>query len=199
MARTQAANFEQRREAIMATAARLYARRGFLGASVSEIAAACKTSKSLIYHYYPSKEDILFDVMDSHVQSLVKAAREIEAGPASAEDRIRAIAVALMKLYAGAEPNQKVLLNELGNLPDERRSIIVEHQRQLLDIMDRLLLEARPDLANDKPHRRALTMMFFGMLNFTHTWLNQSGPISGSEIAMMAANIFIAGLRMEIE
>ncbi len=199
MARTQAADFEQRREAIMETAARLYARRGFLGASVSEIAAACKTSKSLIYHYYPSKEDILFDVMDSHVQSLVEAAREIEVRPAPAKDRICAIAVALMKLYAGAEPNQKVLLNELGNLPDGRRKIIVEHQRQLLDIMDRLLLETRPDLADNKPRRRALTMMFFGMLNFTHTWLNQSGPISGSEIAMMAANMFIAGLGMPAE
>lgn len=198
MARTQAADFEQRREAIMETAARLYARRGFLGASVSEIAAACKTSKSLIYHYYPSKEDILFDVMDSHVQSLVEAAREIEIGSAPAEERIREIAVVLMKLYAGAEPNQKVLLNELGNLPEERRQIIVEHQRQLLDIMDRLLLEARPDLADDKPRRRALTMMLFGMLNFTHTWLNQSGPLSGSEIALMAADIFIAGLKSPI-
>jgi AcrR family transcriptional regulator len=194
MARTQAADFEQRREAIMETAAKLYADRGFLGASVSEIAAACKTSKSLIYHYYPSKEDILFDVMDSHVQTLVEAARAIEIGSGATGDRIRAIAVALMKLYAGAEPNQKVLLNELGNLPAERRAVIVEHQRQLLDIMDRLLLEAKPGLADNKPKRRALTMMFFGMLNFTHTWFHQSGPISGTDVALMAANMFIAGL-----
>lgn len=194
MARTQAADFEQRREAIMETAAKLYADRGFLGASVSEIAAACKTSKSLIYHYYPSKEDILFDVMDSHVQTLVEAARAIEIRSGATGDRIRAIAVALMKLYAGAEPNQKVLLNELGSLPAERRAVIVEHQRQLLDIMDRLLLEVKPDLADNKPKRRALTMMFFGMLNFTHTWFHQNGPISGTDVALMAANMFIAGL-----
>ena len=194
MARTQAADFEQRREAIMETAAKLYAERGFLGASVSEIASACKTSKSLIYHYYPSKEDILFDVMDSHVQSLVEAAREIESGTEPVDGKIRSVAVALMILYAGAEPNQKVLLNELGNLPPERRVIIVDHQRQLLDLMDRLLLEIRPDLTNDKPRRRALVMMFFGMLNFTHTWFDQNGPISGTQIAMMAADMFIAGL-----
>jgi AcrR family transcriptional regulator len=197
MARTQAAEFEQRREAIMDVAAKLYAERGFLGASVSEIAIACKTSKSLIYHYYPSKEDILFDVMDSHVQSLVEAARRIEKEPRLVEKRIRDIARVLMALYAGAEANQKVLLNELGNLPPERRSVIVDHQRQLLDIMDRLLLEARPDLKDDKPRRRATVMMFFGMLNFTHTWFDQDGPISGAEVAMIAANMFIAGLRSE--
>lgn len=180
----------------METAAKLYAERGFLGASVSEIAAACKTSKSLIYHYYPSKEDILFDVMDSHVQSLVEAARVIETGAGTAENRIRSIAAALMKLYAGAEANQKVLLNELGNLPEERRKIIVDHQRQLLDIMDRILVEIRPDLVDEKPRRRALTMMFFGMLNFTHTWFDQNGALGGSEVASMAAGMFIAGLKL---
>ena len=179
----------------MDTAAKLYAQRGFLGASMSEIAAACKTSKSLIYHYYPSKEDILFDVMDSHVQSLVEAARRIEDGKGRVDAKIRTIADALMKLYAGAEANQKVLLNELGNLPLERRSIIIEHQRLLLDIMDRLLLEARPDLGESKPLRRATVMMFFGMLNFTHTWFDQTGPVSGADVAKMAANMFIAGLK----
>ena len=194
MARTQAADFAQRRDAIMATAAKLYAEHGFAGASVAEIAAACKTSKSLIYHYYPSKEDILFDVMDSHVRSLVVAAGEIEAGTQTASAKIAGIAAALMKLYAGAESNQKVLLNELGNLPGERRAIIVDHQRQLLDIMDRLLIAIRPDLIADKPRRRALTMMFFGMLNFTHTWFDQTGPITSSEIATMAADMYIAGV-----
>lgn len=179
----------------MDTAAKLYAQRGFLGASMSEIAAACKTSKSLIYHYYPSKEDILFDVMDSHVQSLVEAARRIEDGEGQPDAKIRAIADALMKLYAGAEANQKVLLNELGNLPPERRSIIIEHQRLLLDIMDRLLLEVRPDLSASKPLRRATVMMFFGMLNFTHTWFDQTGPVSGADVAKMAANMFIAGIK----
>jgi len=63
MARTQAADFEQRREKIVERAAQLFAERGFLGASIADLAKACKTSKSLIYHYYSSKEEILFDVM----------------------------------------------------------------------------------------------------------------------------------------
>ena len=73
MARTQAADFAARRAAIVEKAAALYAERGFLGASIADLAKACRTSKSLIYHYYPSKEDILFDVMHSHVRSLLDA------------------------------------------------------------------------------------------------------------------------------
>src|SRR6185437_11202433 len=63
MARTQAPDYEERRNAMLEKAAELYAERGFLGASLADLAASCRTSKSLIYHYYPSKEDILFDVM----------------------------------------------------------------------------------------------------------------------------------------
>ncbi|WCT72464.1 TetR/AcrR family transcriptional regulator [Sphingomonas naphthae] len=194
MARTQAADYDQRREAITATAAGLYARHGFLGASVSQIAAACKTSKSLIYHYYPSKEDILFDVMDLHVQSLVQAAREIDEGAGSPREKIALLARALMDRYAGAEDQHKVLLNELINLPPERRAIIVEHQRNLLDIFDRLLSEAQPGLGDDHPRRRALTMLFFGMVNWTHTWFDPSGPLQGATIADMASTMFLHGV-----
>jgi len=194
MARTQAADFDKRRESIMETAAGLYARKGFLGASVAEIAAACETSKSLIYHYYPSKEDILFDVMDSHVQSLTEAARIIDETEDDPSEKVRRIAAALMVLYAGHEANQKVLLNELSNLPLDRRTVIVDHQRQLLDLMDAVLLSLRPDLDNDRPRRRALVMMFFGMLNWTHTWFDPAGPVKNSEIADIASGMFLAGL-----
>ncbi len=194
MARTQAADFDKRREAIMDTAAGLYASKGFLGASVAQIAAACHTSKSLIYHYSPSKEDILFDVMDSHVQSLVEAARAIDEVEPDPANKVRRIAAALMLLYAGHEANQTVLLNELGNLPDERRAIIVDHQRQLLDLMDGVLLALRPDLEDAKPRRRALVMMFFGMINWTHTWFDPAGGINNAEIAEMASSLFLAGV-----
>ncbi|TCM02914.1 TetR family transcriptional regulator [Sphingomonas sp. PP-CC-3G-468] len=178
----------------MDTAAGLYASKGFLGASVAEIAAACQTSKSLIYHYYPSKEDILFDVMDSHVQSLVEAARAIDNTESDPVAKVHRIAAALMALYAGHEANQKVLLNELGNLPADRRAIIIDHQRQLLDLLDTVLLALRPDLADDKARRRTLVMMLFGMLNWTHTWFNPAGAIKNHEIAEMASSMFLAGL-----
>ena len=50
MARPQSPDYEQRREAILSAAARLYATKGFPGASVAELAKACGASKSLIYH-----------------------------------------------------------------------------------------------------------------------------------------------------
>ncbi len=196
MARTQAADYELRRESIMDAAAALYATQGFHATSVSAIAIACQTSKSLLYHYFPSKEDLLFEVMDSHVTALVAAARAVgeqmpTAGPA---EKIRAIAESLMRLYEGARNYHKVLLNELEALSTPRRRIVVQHQHELLDIVDGLLVELRPDMAQRRGERRAAVMMYFGMLNWTHTWWNPAGSLDGKRIAQMASDMFLRGL-----
>lgn len=197
MARTQALDYDKRRLAIMETAASLYASHGFLGTSVAQIADACKTSKSLLYHYYPSKEDILFDVMDSHVLSLIEATREIDALEATADEKIRRLADALMNIYVGAQAHQKVLLNELANLTEDRRATIVTHQRELLALVDGLVLALRPDLTKAKARRRALVMLFFGMLNWTHTWYDPAGPVKPAAFAKMASDLFLGGLDAE--
>jgi AcrR family transcriptional regulator len=194
MARTQSPEYDKRRDAITVAAASLYAAKGFLGASVAELAAACDTSKSLIYHYYPSKEDILFDVMNSHVQSLVEAATTIEAGDDTPETKLRTLAHALMRLYSGAQAHQKILLNELPNLPEPRRALIVQHQRDVLDVVDRLLIAMRPRLTTQPAQRRPIVMMFFGMLNWTHIWFDPNGPVKPDTIADLATDMFLGGL-----
>src|SRR3712207_5937766 len=102
MARPQSPDYDKRRDAIIAAAAHLYARRGFQGASVSDLAEACGTSKALIYHYFPSKDDILCEVMAAHLDLLVEAAQDAtQAG--SAVERLRSLTFSFMRLYVGAQ------------------------------------------------------------------------------------------------
>ncbi len=194
MARTQAADYEERRDAIVEEAAKLYAERGFLGASISDLAEACKTSKSLIYHYYQSKEDILFDVMHSHVAALLEAAEAIVAQPLPPKDMLRKITLEFMKHYVGAAARQKVLLNELGHLPRDRRAIIVGIQHKLVDIVQGILTEMRPELTGRSPLKRPAAMLYFGMINWTHTWMDSSGAAKPAKIAELAANLFLDGV-----
>ena len=194
MARTQAADYDQRRAHIVEQAARLYARDGFLGASVSELAEACKISKSAIYHYYPSKEDILFDVMHSHIQALDEAARAVFAEKRAPHEQLRDLARAFMRLYVGAADRHKVLLNELDNLPKQRRIEVVALQRGLIALMEDVLTRAEPSLKKREGHAFAAAMLFFGMINWTHTWFDAKGPVSADALADMAVNVALGGL-----
>jgi AcrR family transcriptional regulator len=195
LARPQAADYAERRAAIVEQAAELYARKGFASASVADLADRVGASKALIYHYYPSKEEILFEVMDSHLRALSGATEETLALDAGPEDKLRALAHAFMRLYVGAAARHKVLLNELDALPPARRAEIVERQRRLIDAVEALIFAIQPALA-DRPHlTRPSAMLFFGMINWTHTWYRPGGAARADESADLAADMALSGLR----
>ncbi|HKY80667.1 MAG TPA: TetR/AcrR family transcriptional regulator [Sphingobium sp.] len=192
MARTQAADYEQRREAIVDKAAELFASRGFNGASVADLAHACQTSKSLIYHYFPSKEDILFEVMTSHIDQLIDDTEEVMATKGTDAEHFSRLIHAFLHHYAGAADRQKVLLNELANLPESARTTIVSKQRRVIDVMQKLVVALYPALATDRKKARVQTMLIFGMLNWTHTWYDPQGSIDVDELAEMILKTIMA-------
>ena len=194
MARTQAPDYDQRRAAIVETAAGIYASKGFAAASVADLAAALGASKSLIYHYYPSKEDILFEVMDSHLRSLAEALDAVIAMHGAPAEKLREIARAFMRLYVGAAARHKVLLNELGALPPARRAEIVRRQRRFIAAVQDLMVEIQPKLRTHRRLQRPATMLFFGMINWTHTWFHEGGPAAPDEVADLAADLALKGL-----
>lgn len=190
MARPQAPDYAQRRDAIVSSAASVFARRGFRGASVAELAQACGMPRSLLYHYFPSKEDILYAVMASHIDQLDDDVREAMAEP-TAEGRLRAVVRRFMEHYAGAADRQKVLLNELDSLPPERREAIVRQQRGIVDAVTGWLMGLDPGL--DAVRGRARAMLLFGMINWTHTWFDPAGKLSPWDIAEMALDLVLRG------
>ena len=192
MARTQAADYDQRREAIVDRAARLFASSGFRGASVSDLAKACETSKSLLYHYYPSKEDVLYAVMSSHIDQLLGDVEEVMARDAPPAVLLHALIHSFMAHYVGAADRQKVLLNELDSLPADKRAEIVAKQRTVIDAVQGLLVRLDPRLS-DPAQARVQTMLLFGMINWTHTWFDPEGPVTADVIADLALDHFLPG------
>jgi AcrR family transcriptional regulator len=195
MARTQAADYDERKQAIVDAAAALFAAHGFNGASVADIAERCKTSKSLIYHYYESKEDILYDVMISHVRALEDAAADAMAGAASPEQKLRDLTQLFMALYVGAANRHKVLLNDLDALPKARRAEIVAVQRGLIEKVQALLVEIEPALKKKPGAAFAAAMLFFGAINWTHTWFDPDGAVNAETLADMAVNLTLGGIK----
>lgn len=188
MARPQSPDYDKRRDAILAAAAGLYASKGFTGASVADLATACHTSKSLIYHYFPSKTDILYAVMVEHLDALTDAA-EAACASGSADDRLRTLTVAFMRLYASAQNHHKVLLNELDSLSPERREDVVAKQRRIIAAAEAVIAEIAPGGG-----ARVNTMLFFGMINWTHTWFDPAGPFMPEALALRVVEIMQRGV-----
>ena len=79
MARPKSASHDLKRDAILDLAAHCFAQRSYHAASMNDIAEAGGTSKARLYHYYESKEAILFDLLDRYTQRLLSIVGETEA------------------------------------------------------------------------------------------------------------------------
>jgi AcrR family transcriptional regulator len=77
VARPIAKDHREKRSAILKQAAVYFAEHGYDRASVNGVAGACGISKSLIYHYYDSKEQLLFDILHSHLTTLYDGLRAL--------------------------------------------------------------------------------------------------------------------------
>ena len=94
-----------------------------------------------------------------------------------------------MRLYASAQNHHKVLLNELDNLPAARRADVVAKQRRIIAAAESVIAEIAPGGG-----ARVNTMLFFGMINWTHTWFDPGGPFMPEALAMRVVEIMQRGV-----
>ena len=193
MARPQAADYAEKRAAITAAAARLFARHGYAGAPIAELAAACGLSKSLLYHYYGSKDAILFAVMDGHMAELLEVVDTPPTAGLAPVAAWRAFAEALLTRYAGAADSQGAALRPRpsGRRPArrDRRPPTPPDRRRRGRIGRR-----RRWPAPIRAKLRAQVMLFFGMINWSHTWFDPAHGLSRAELARQAADTALKGL-----
>lgn len=195
MARTRATDYDDKRRAILARAARLFADDGFDRVSMAAIAAGCGVSKALLYHYYESKDALLFDVIGEHLQVLCEAVEEADEPAAEPEARLSRLVRTLLDCYRDADAQHKVQVNDLSKLPPEKQNELKEMERRLVQVFARALLTLNPDLDKNRPLLKPVTMSLFGMLNWHYMWFRPQGPISREDYADIATRIIVSGAR----
>src|ERR1700682_3329937 len=97
MARTRANDYDKKRQGILSRSAVLFAEHGFTGTSITMIAEACGVSKALMYHYYSSKDAVLFDLLQDHMQKLVASVEAAAPSDGKTEEKLFSISAALLE------------------------------------------------------------------------------------------------------
>src|SRR6266511_2668204 len=67
---------QRTRQSITDTAMRLFRERGFDGVTVAEIARAAEVAEKTVFNYFPRKEDLVYQRMESFERDLIQALRE---------------------------------------------------------------------------------------------------------------------------
>ncbi len=193
MARGRAPNYASQREAILAQAAVLFARQGYSGTSMNQVAAACGISKPALYHYVRDKQQLVATIAQEHVARLEAVVRDVLRLPLEPEPRLRELILRFMAEYAGAQDAHRVLTEDVRYLDTEARERVIAAERRVVDAFAAAVAAVRPGaetFAMDKP----LAMLLFGMINWMFTWIKPDGRFSYDDMTPVVCDLFFGGV-----
>ena len=193
MGRGRHAGYDGQRELILGRAAALFARGGYPGTSMNQVAEACGLSKATLYHYYRDKYALLVSIADGHVTRLRAVVDEALAGASTTEGQMRALVRRLVAEYANAQNEHRVLTEDVKFLQPEDRERVLGKEREVVAAFARVVAALRPDL-KDAAMSKPLTMLLFGMVNWMFTWMKPQGALAYGDMAPVVADLFLGGL-----
>lgn len=192
---TVAERADRRRAEIATTAATLFEERGFHNTSMETIADAVGVRKPTLYHYFPSKDDILYAIHDEFIELLIERQERRQKAAMPPDHLMREIMGDILELMDTHRGHVRVFFEhhrELGGEPYEKiaekreryqgmvRSVFVQgsaegYFRETLD----------PDLA---------TLALAGMCNWTYQWYRADGRFASRDIAYLFWDFLLNGI-----
>jgi AcrR family transcriptional regulator len=171
LVRTRAKDHDDKRRFILDTAAEVFAGAGISGASMNEVARACGISKANIYHYYPSKNDLVFDILDTYLCQLRDVICGIDLDGLPPSQQLHALTLEFLLAYEGMDNEHKIQTEGIPLLQERQQAVLLGYQRDLVARMSKILTACAPmTLGPDRAKCRDVTMSVFGMLNWFYMW-----------------------------
>jgi AcrR family transcriptional regulator len=193
MARTRSENYDGIHLGILTNAARLFSAQGYMRASIADLADACNLSRGALYHYFDSKEAILFAILDAHIREMIQHVETAVAAGGPTLAQFQNVIRAIVEVNAKSPHEQRVLIHDLSFLNADEQQTIKALERQLVDIVTDLLVRLDAEGRIVRRTKKIYTMILFGIINFTYTWYDPKGAIGPQEFADMAVELFLQG------
>ena len=179
------------RDTILNESADAFAEAGYPSATMAALAVRCGVSKSLLYHYYASKDAILFDLMHEYMQRLQSLVGEVAVMSLPAQEALAEVVRRFVREYETSRTRHIVLLNDVKFLPPTEREIVIRMERAVVQSFADLIVQT---YRIDPARAKVLTMSVFGMINWTFTWLKPGGALTYAQFAETVVGMLEGGL-----
>jgi AcrR family transcriptional regulator len=186
--------WQARRDTIVDTAARVFARGGYDATGITELCVATDLGKGALYHYIGSKEELLAAIHDRVMDQVMVGADRVAASNASPAELLVMLGDELLGIISRYPDHVWVFLHEFHALTGERAERFHRRRREYEGRVEQVLQAgvASGDFRDIDPRLTALGWL--GMHNYAYLWLKADGPLSAHEVAQRFADIFIRGI-----
>lgn len=169
----------ERRKQILNEAGKLFAARGFEGASMREIAAATGLLSGSLYYHFASKEELFVAVYDANIRMVTEAVRTAIEGVEGAWARLEAGAIAHCESLLTGDRTAVLDVKFPPGLQSVRSQLIQprdEHERLFDSLIEPLDLP-------DGIDRNQFRLHLLGALNSAVTWYRPSSRLTPADVA----------------
>jgi len=177
-------------------AVRLFAAQGYANTSVQQIVEAAGVTKGAMYHYFESKDDLLFAIYERMLSLQKSHLDEIIARGGPVDDVLRAVCIDAALTTIEFLPEGTVFFRSQHMLTAPRQQEVVRRRREYHDAFAGLVRRGQDEgrYRTDIPHA-VLIAHFFSDIHYLSHWYDPAGPESAAVVAEQLTDLFIAGIR----
>jgi AcrR family transcriptional regulator len=192
--RQSASSLNSRRADICRTAARIFRDRGFNATSVSDVARALGMTKAGLYHYFVSKEALLFEIisfgLDQVHDEVIAPVREM----GDPEARLRQLVIRHARIVTRAHGAVASLVDETRALPPPARKKVERRMRVYFDLVRDTLAELKTAGRLRRVDPTVAAFSVLGTILWLPSWFQPDGRLTVEQVADELADIVLGGL-----
>ncbi len=185
----------QMKAKIKAVAIDLFFEKGYFATSISEIAKGCGIQKASIYYHFPSKEDLLFAIMETTMIDLLDALESNLATPSDIEGKMRAGVRSHVAFHLNRQKETFIASSELRGLSEDHFAIVVSRRDAYERIFRDLISTGIQQAIFADGDTRILAYAILTLCTAGATWFRPDGRLSVDAIAGIYENFILYGLK----
>lgn len=188
----------RRADEIVAAAAKVFARRGYHGASTQDIADVLGIRQASLYYYFQSKEAALEAVCADGVEDYALRALAIQRGPGGAADKVAQLVIQHLAPMRERLDFTLAFLRERRFLPEPARKRIRAIEKRYERIIERVIQEGigsgefRADL-----DARMATLALLGLGNSAALWYGREPGATHERIVQSYVELLLRAFRVD--
>lgn len=185
--------FSRRRDEILDHATEVFCEKGYEGASMRDLSRASGMSLAGLYHYFESKEKLLYSIQKQSFSTIVGNLRERLAVQVDPEARVRIFIQNHLEYFLANQKAMKVLSHEADVLKNgygrEVAAIKREYYLICVELVEGLGIPQGPQFSS-----RLAVLSLFGMMNWIYTWHNPKIDADAGQLARQMSDFFLRGV-----
>lgn len=179
-------------------AVELFAANGYANTSVQQIVEAAGVTKGAMYHYFDSKDDLLFAIYEKMLALQKNRLDEIVGRGGDTDAVLRAVCVDVIQTSIDFLPEGTVFFRSLHMLSAPRQQEVTRRRRDYHDEFSELIEKGQTaGLYRTDIPRAVLIAHFFSDVHYLSHWYSPDGPEDKTLLAEQLTDLFIKGMRAE--